>query len=160
MYSFERRLRAFSIDIALAFILFMAWIVIAYSISWDNQIKMSIGLGIIVLTTIVPQLFSPGQSFGKRVQKMRIIYINNDEIPSLWILSSRELIKWLLIFISFGFYSIIAGIISTNRRDGRTIHDFIFKTKTICLTKSLTDQYINTTTGAAKDQLKGMGPHD
>lgn len=160
MYSFERRLRAFSIDIAFSFLLFIIWIIIAYNINLNNETKMLVGLGIIILSTIIPQLISPGQSFGKRIQKMQIINVKTEDVPSLLILILREIFKWFFIIISFGFYSIIAGIISTNRRDGRTIHDFIFQTKTICLTRYLFDRYIDQTTENVKERLKGMKHND
>ena len=161
MYSFERRLRAFSIDVSFAFILAIIWFFSSYQFSFPNQLKAGIAVGILLLVMVLPHFFRPGQTFGKRNQKMSVVFNNDSNIvPGLWLLILREVFKLGAILFTFGVYTLIAGIISTNRRDGRTIHDFIFRTKVICLTRTTSDTYLINATGAAKESLKGSGPFD
>lgn len=162
LHNFERRLRAFSIDISLAFLLIFCWLILAYNFEqMPNQTKAFIAVGIIYLVMVVPHFLKKGQSFGKRTQKMLIVRKDSlDSVPPLWLLLLREIFKMTSIFITFGLYSFVGGIITNNRRDGRTIHDFIFRTKVICLTPTVSGSYLNKSTGYVNDQLKGWNSHD
>ena len=55
---------------------------------------------------------------------------------------------------------IIGAIISTGRQDGRTIHDFIFKTRVVPITRYVTDGVELKNGQAASNSLKGYGPYD
>ncbi|HOE78249.1 MAG TPA: RDD family protein [Bacilli bacterium] len=162
LHNFERRLRAFSIDISLAFLLVFCWFILAYNFEeMSNQTKAFIATGIIYLVMIVPHFIKKGQTFGKRTQKMLVVWNDSsDTVPPLWLLILRELFKMTAVFLTFGIYTFVGGIITTNRRDGRTIHDFIFRTKVICLTPTVSGSYINKSTGYVNEQLKGWNSHD
>lgn len=143
---FERRLRAYSIDLSFSFVI-MFILIIALS-NLDNiseQSRWGIVLLGYYLVMIIPHFFSRGQSFGKRTQKIKLIKNTKELVPkekiapSLGMIMLRELVKCFLGVFTFGFYLILAGIISSNREDGRTIHDFIFGTRVVALTRYASD---------------------
>jgi uncharacterized RDD family membrane protein YckC len=72
----------------------------------------------------------------------------------------REFVKCIFIILSFGLYIFIAGIVSTNREDGRTIHDLIFKTRVVVLTRYVTDRTEMRRTSSAENSLKGYSHND
>ena len=142
MNTFDRRLRSFSIDTSFAGVLLLL-LVPLQQLSSDLRILIAfiIYYGIFCL----PYLFGKGQTFGKRTQKLVVIWNTKElvpkeiKIPNRFYLMLREAVKCTLILITFGFYIIVGGIISTNRQDGRTIHDFIFRTRVVALTKYVND---------------------
>ncbi|MGD9886903.1 MAG: RDD family protein [Bacilli bacterium] len=160
--TFDRRLRAYSIDSSLAFTLMVVCMIAIYNVNQITPLgKFSIAMGCYFAAMIIPHLFSPGQTFGKRVQKLKIVK-NYQElvpktfiIPKLYLLILREIVKAALTFSTFGLYIFVAGIVSSGREDGRTIHDFIFKTRVIALTKYTSDRIGLSTTTSAANSLKG-----
>jgi len=160
MHNFERRVRAFSIDLSFATILF---IVIAAILSWagiqDNATKLYLSALISYFgVLLIPNFFSRGQSFGKRTQKMRVVDNITNKVPRLWRLLLREIIKGLLLIYTFGLYLLVCGIMVNSRKDGRGIHDLIFKTKVICLTVYVSDKeegYVLGQSESAKKNLEG-----
>lgn len=159
MNSFERRIRAFSIDISMATVMFILMIVIIRSFETvSDELKLTLAAGISYFgSLIIPHFFSQGQSFGKRNQKMKVVNIKTNEPPHLIILILREIVKGVLMIGTFGFYLMICGIIASSRKDGRVIHDFIFNTKVICLTLYVSDKEgsVLTQTQSVKKHLEG-----
>lgn len=143
MNSFDRRLRSFSIDTAMIFLIML--LLIPFQI--DQKYLKFIIIGVYFLPNCIFYLFGTGQTFGKRIQKVKVVkykpgnIIADYEIPIPLFLILREITKGVLIILSFGLYLFIAGIISTNNREGRTIHDFIFKTRVIAVTEYTSDLY-------------------
>ncbi len=165
--TFDRRLRAYSIDSSLAFTLMVICMIAIYNISSINSTwKLTIAMGCYFSVMLIPNLISPGQTFGKRIQKLKVVYRTAElvperfVVPKVYLLLLREPVKALLTFMTFGVYIFVAGIISSGREDGRTIHDFIFKTRVIALTKYTSDRIGLTTTSSAANSLKGTTYHD
>ena len=162
MSTFDRRLRAFSIDTSLTAVL------VLFTIFFDIEadIKTYIWFAIYFGVALVPYLFGTGQSFGKRIQKIKIIKNTKElvpttlEVPNRFYLVLREFVKCIFIILSFGLYIFIAGIVSTNREDGRTIHDLIFKTRVVVLTRYVTDRTEMRRTSSAENSLKGYSHND
>jgi len=145
--TFDRRVRAYSIDTSFALVLMVTGIIaVSYIESIGNTGKWLIVLGLYFTVMFVPHFFSKGQTFGKRTQKLKIIknvkelIVKEYEVPPLYLLLLREFVKGLLSIFSLGFYLVIAGIVSSNREDGRTIHDFIFNTRVYPLTRLSSDK--------------------
>lgn len=161
MNTFDRRLRAFSIDTSFAAVLVL--ILIGFP-SIDASIRQTLALVIYFGIFCLPNLLGKGQSFGKRIQKIAVVkntkelVITKKEIPNRFYLLLRDFTKCLFILITFGFYIIIAAIVSTNRQDGRTIHDLIFKTRVVPLTKYVSDGIELNRGEAASKSLEGYGP--
>lgn len=157
--NFEKRLKAFAVDSSLSwlFLLIMA-------IGFGNIYPWNLFIGLIVhyLIIIVPYFFSKGkgQNFGKRTQGMQVISVKTGQVPNVFILALREIVKETFILLSVTLYAMIAGIISTGRKDGRTIHDLIFGTQVVCLEKPGNERYIDNALGSAKENLKGTGYND
>lgn len=162
MNTFDRRIRAFSIDTSITFVCVLFLI----PLQINADIKKYLVFGIYILVAIVPYLFGTGQTFGKRVQKLKVVkntkelVITDPIVPNRFYLVLRELTKCAFIIMTFGFYIIISAIIATNHEDGRTIHDYIFKTRVIPLTRYVTDRTEMNRTGAAKESLKGYSYND
>ena len=162
---FDRRLRAYSIDTSLAFLLVLIVTFIIYDFKISYSIKYSIVAAIYLGVYIIPNLISPGQTFGKRVQKLKVIKNRGYEgkeyqVPSRFLLVLRELRKAAFTIFTFGFYLIIAGIVSNNRSDGRSIHDFIFGTRVIALTRYSDERTERFVGEEMKATLKGTSYYD
>ncbi|MGI6768938.1 MAG: RDD family protein [Bacilli bacterium] len=162
---FDRRLRAYSIDTSLAILLVILIIFSIYDLNLSNNLKNGIIAAVYLGVYIIPNLISPGQTFGKRVQKLRVIKNRGYEgreyqVPARWLLVLRELLKAAFTIFTFGFYLIIAGIASNNRRDGRSIHDFIFGTRVIPLTRYSDERTERVVVNEMTDRLKGTSHND
>jgi uncharacterized RDD family membrane protein YckC len=165
--TFDRRLRAFSIDTSMGFFAVILIIIGLYSVTWISPlVKWLVALGGYLAIMIIPNFFSRGQTFGKRIQKLQVVYKTEElvakdyQVPPLYLLILREVAKFMFSIATFGFYCVVAGIISTNRQDGRTIHDFIFRTRVIALTKYTTDTYGIKVNGSVSSRLKGSSYND
>lgn len=127
---FEKRVRAYAMEISTIII-----ILIVASLGFDN-IYLKYGLVIFAYlgVTIIPMFFSQGQTFGKRIQQIKVVNLDGTN-TSIFILILRELFKTLASLFTFGIYSVIAFFFVTEKNVSRTIHDYIFKTKMIDLEK-------------------------
>ncbi|MDD3477609.1 MAG: RDD family protein [Candidatus Izemoplasmatales bacterium] len=164
MNPFERRLRAFSIDISFATILFFVFAMIADLLGMTDPIlKFYVSAATSYFgVLIVPNLISPGQTFGKRTQKIRVLSNKTDEVPPLWLLILREIVKGSLGIITWGFYLILSAVMVNARKDKRSIHDLIFGTKVVPITLYLSDKeegYVLGRTMSANKNLEGSS-HD
>lgn len=160
MHNFERRIRSFSIDLSLAILLLFVLIGIFRSIDFGTEeLKLWLAAAISYFgALIVPNFFSKGQSFGKRTQKMMVVSTKTDKPQKLIMIILRELFKGVLLIATFGVYMLICGIMLNSRKDGRVIHDLVFRTKVICLTLYVTDKeqgYVLGQTNSAKKNLEG-----
>lgn len=151
--SFEKRVRAFAIDTSAVMLMLM----IAYPMPQTfpgllgEVLVYVIGLGGFLGFYLVPYLFSNGQSFGKRIQKIKIVDVSGQTAP-LWRILLREVFKILLSVFTFGIYMVISFFILSDQ--SRTIHDYIFKTKMIDLEKRTErDHYFGTTESLRKKGL-------
>ncbi len=151
--SFEKRVRAFAIDTSAVMLMLM----IAYPMPQTfpgllgEVLVYVIGLGGFLGFYLVPYLFSNGQSFGKRIQKIKIVDVSGQTAP-LWRILLREVFKISLSVFTFGIYMVISFFILSDQ--SRTIHDYIFKTKMIDLEKRTErDHYFGTTESLRKKGL-------
>lgn len=161
--AYERRIRAFSIDLSMATVLLFLLIGIASAIEGvDDGLKIGVAASIAYFgTLVVPTLFSRGQSFGKRTQKIKVVSVRTGEAAPLFIGILRELFKAALLIVTVGFYIVVCGIMASSRKDGRVIHDLIFGTRVVCLTRYVSDRegtYIEQTP-AMKKRMEGSS-HD
>jgi uncharacterized RDD family membrane protein YckC len=128
--SFEKRVRAFAIDTS-GVIIF-----VILSLFTGTQIRILpyvISMTAAFVFYILPHFFSRGQTFGKRVQKIKTVDINGGDLQ-LWRIILRDVFKLAASFMTFGLYLVIAFFVM-NEKTSRTIHDYIFKTKVIDLEK-------------------------
>ncbi|WP_162140145.1 RDD family protein [Haploplasma axanthum] len=125
---FEKRVKAFAIDISA---LMIAVIIAALGLQ-NVTLKVVIVVVVYILVNIVPNFFSRGQTFGKRIQKIKIVNDDGSDI-SVWKAILRELVKTALSLVTFGLYSVIAYFFLSEKTVSKTIHDYIFKTKAIDL---------------------------
>lgn len=150
---FEKRVIAYATDISAVAI---AAIIAGFGLGnliWAKVLLVGVAyLGF----SIIPYFFSKGQSFGKRIQKIKIVKLDGTD-ANVMVLIGREVFKTVLSLGTFGLYSIIAYFALTEKETSRTIHDFIFKTKAIDLEKpkrrNRDDNMIGTTDSLRKRGL-------
>lgn len=127
---------------------------VVYDIDYSNVIPMIIEVVLIILYFIVFQFYNKGQTLGKKLMKLRVVNITDDNLTlnkmacrSLIINSIfvNILIIGSLLFLGRNYYfyaSYVIQIISLIiifstlvmilfRKDGRGLHDVITKTKVI-----------------------------
>lgn len=127
---------------------------VVYDIDYSNVIPMIIEVVLIILYFIVFQFYNKGQTFGKKLMKLRVISTNSDKL-SLNQVTYRSLIInsifvdiliiGSLLFLGRNYYyyaSLVLQVISSIiiiatlimilfRKDGRGLHDVISSTKVI-----------------------------
>jgi len=127
---------------------------VVYDIDYSNVIPMIIEVVLIILYFVVFQFYNKGQTFGKKLMKLRIVSIKDDNLSlnqvayRALIINSvfvNILILGSLLFLGRNYYyyaslllQLIASlvIIATLimilfRKDGRGLHDIIAGTKVI-----------------------------
>lgn len=128
---FERRVIAFSIDISA---LAITMLLVGLGIQGKLGLKYLLVLLVFILTSIVPLILSKGQTFGKRIQGIKVVNLD-DSNTNTYVLILRELFKMILSISTFGIYSLVCYFALTEKGKSRTIHDYIFKTKVISTLK-------------------------
>lgn len=147
---FIKRLRAFSIDISGVFIV----ILLCMGLPFDADTKRIVaGIGG-ACVYFIPYLFSSGQTFGKRMQKLKVVKADGTKI-NMGIGLLRELFKLILCFGTIGLYSIVTYFIISEDMDKRTLHDIVFKTRIIDCSKyrEYKDEFLNKPESARKRGL-------
>lgn len=153
--SFEKRVRAFAIDTSGVMLL----IILALPMRSTFQgllgtiISYVMVIGAFLGFYIMPYLFSSGQSFGKRIQKIKIVDLDGNDVK-LWVILLREIFKVGLSMFTAGIYMVVSFFVM-NEKTSRTIHDYIFKTKLIDLEKRVRgrNEYFGTTESLRKKGL-------
>lgn len=150
---FEKRVKAYSADISGAII---ALIIVTFGFKDLILLKILIVSIAYASLSIFPYFISSGQSFGKRIQKIKIVK-NDGSNANVFILILRELFKTSLSIATFGLYTVVAFFALTEKHSSRTIHDYIFRTKAIDLEKPIrknnNDNIIGTTESLRKRGL-------
>lgn len=123
---FERRVRAFAIDTSGVFITVILSLFIPKPFNF-----ILIGAAVLGFY-IMPYFISNGQTFGKRVEKIKVVNLDGSD-ASVAKLLIREITKLALSVLTFGIYLVVAFFAVTEKEVSRTIHDYIFKTKMIDL---------------------------
>ena len=127
---------------------------VVYDIDYSNVLPMILEIGLIILYFVVFQFYNKGQTFGKRLMKLRVVSVKDKELTlnqmayrSLIINSIfiNLLILGSLLFLGREYYyyasvslQFLAGVIILTtlvmvlfRKDGRGLHDVIAGTKVI-----------------------------
>lgn len=161
MNSFERRIRAISIDLSFSTIVFILLsFVVSLLEGLPDDLKALIAASIAYFgVMLVPHFFSKGQSFGKRNQKMRIVNVKTNQVPPLLVVLARDFVKGFLMIATFGVYILICGIMMSMRKDARLPHDLLFFTKVECITRYVSDKEgsVLEISPAMKKRLEGSG---
>ena len=119
----QKRVMAFCIDC-----LFLAGI---YLLSTGISQYLGPGLSWVVcslawlLYLLIP-LSIFGQTLGKRLNKIKVVDLDDNELPKLKIII-RDFFKYFISVLTFGIYPIVSGIIVMSRDDEMSPHDFLFK---------------------------------
>lgn len=128
--SFEKRVRAFAIDTSgvalftlLSLPLFTVWQYLPHTV---------FGVAFVGIY-FFPHFISPGQTFGKRIQKIKIVDVSGEDAGLIQILL-RDAFKVFISIFTIGAYLVIA-FFALNEKTSRTIHDYIFQTKVVDLEK-------------------------
>lgn len=125
--SFEKRVRAFAIDTSGVMLI---GIVATFGVTPFNETLGIIlfGLGAFMFY-IFPYFRGTGQTFGKRIQKIKVV-MKDDRPAPIWLLLIRDITKIAASIFTYSLYLIIASF-TVKSHVSRTIHDYIFQTKVI-----------------------------
>ncbi|MGI6782416.1 MAG: RDD family protein [Acholeplasmataceae bacterium] len=148
---FERVVRSFAIDTSGAIVVVMIAIM---GLKGNLTLQYIIaGIGIFIFY-FLPYLISSGQSFGKRIEGIRIV--NKDGSP-IHIIKSllRQIVLLGLSFLTVGIYLVVI-FFSINEKNGQSLHDKMFGTAIIDLRAPLpkdNDDFLNKTDSMRKKGL-------
>lgn len=123
--SFEKRVRAFAIDTSGVALLMILAIPLGEVYAYLLAAFGFLGL------YLVPYFISSGQTFGKRIQKIRVVRNDGSPVP-VWHVLLRDVFKLVLSIGTFGVYGVISYFFLSDHTS-RAFHDLIFKTKVIDL---------------------------
>lgn len=128
--SFEKRVRGFAIDTSAV----MLFVIVSMPLGdVFKELPYIVSGTAFIGFYFLPYLFTKGQTFGKKMQKIRVVNYDGSDVQK-WRVILRDLVKITLSIATFGIYMIISFFILSDK-SGRTIHDYIFKTKVIDLEK-------------------------
>ena len=123
-----KRIAAFAIDTSFVILVSMVIISLTSMIPDATLIGGILVLFVIIGGYFVPYTLWPVQTFVKKSKKIKLTNMDGSECRFVRIVF-REAFKVILSIGTSGVYCVIAGIIMLFRKDERTIHDFIFRTK-------------------------------
>lgn len=127
---FERRVKAYAAEVSALAITF---ILVSLGIE-KIYLKVLILVLVFLMASIIPVVISKGQTFGKRIQEIKVVKLDGTE-ANIFILILREMFKIAASILTYGIYTVIAFFMMSEKEVSRTIHDYIFKTKVIDLRK-------------------------
>ncbi len=128
--SFEKRVRAFAMDTSpVAIVTLVAFWIPTNQVWFPYTLAAVAFVGFYFFPYFLKT--SKGQTFGKRIQKIRIVNLDDTQ-ASIWKLLCRDIFKLALSIGTFSAYLVVSFFVM-NDKTGRTIHDYIFKTKVIDL---------------------------
>lgn len=137
----EKRVAAFSVDTSFAFVLILFTMIIGYlpiDVGAIVIIERFVAALMLIFAYLIPYFFIKGQTIGKKSQHLQIVKLDGSE-ASVLLYIGRDIFKVGLTMFTLGLYGIVCYFVAFARKDGRTIHDFIFRTKVIDLSiKSFT----------------------
>jgi uncharacterized RDD family membrane protein YckC len=128
--SFEKRVRAFAIDTS--GVALFSIISLGLSNLWFYLPHVVISLAFFGIY-FFPHFLTPGQTFGKRIQKIKIVNLEGEDLK-IWHALLRDFVKVAASILTAGLYLIVSFFFMSDKTS-RTIHDYIFGTKVIDLEK-------------------------
>ena len=135
---FEKRVKAYAADLSA---LTIAFIIASLGIKpvWGKVTLITV---VFLGTSIIPLIISKGQTFGKRIQKIKVVNKDGSDASIIKLLL-RNIFKNVASIATMGIYSVIAYFFLTEKHVSMTIHDYIFKTKVIDLSpvKPINDKH-------------------
>lgn len=139
---FEKRVRAFAADMSGLVIVIIITALGLSTVPYREIIQISILSLTFFLLIILPHLLKSKQTFGKRIQQIKVVNMDDSECSSFKLIL-REIFKYTASTLTFGLYLIIAFFTLTENQVSRTLHDYIFKTKVIDLDHSVHNKRVN-----------------
>ncbi len=139
---FEKRVRAFAADMSGLIIAVILTALGLPNFEYRSIVQISILTAAFFLIIILPILSKSRQTFGQRIQKIKVMNMD-DTNPSILKLILRELFKYLASTLTFGVYLIVAFFVLSEKHVSRTLHDYIFKTKVVDLDTSPHNMRVN-----------------
>ncbi|PKK87011.1 MAG: hypothetical protein CVV63_02525 [Tenericutes bacterium HGW-Tenericutes-8] len=128
--SFEKRVRAFAIDTSAV----MLFVIVSMPLGdVFKELPYIVSGSAFIGFYFAPYLFTKGQTFGKKMQKIRVVGLEGEDVQK-WRVILRDLFKVIMSIITFGIYLVVSFFIMSDKTS-RTVHDYLFKTKVIDLEK-------------------------
>ncbi len=125
-----RRIEAFAIDTSFVIMICIAMINLASLVPDALPLQLILVFIVIIGGYFVPYKIWRGQTFGKKSRGIQLVNMDETQCSAVKIVF-REIFKVGLSISTVGVYCVIAGIVMLFRKDERTIHDFIFRTRVI-----------------------------
>lgn len=123
-----KRIAAYAIDTSFVMMVCLLLISTTQYIPDAGLFKALLVIFMLFVGYILPYTLWKGQTYGKKSQKIVLMNMDGSDCKMVKIIF-REIFKMILAITTFGGYCVVAGIIMLFRKDERTIHDFIFRTK-------------------------------
>jgi|GEM_PF-939872 len=153
--SFEKRIKAFSIDTSGTLLL----VFVTLGFPFEPDVNGIFAAVFFFLGFFGFYFITNGQSFGKRIQKIKIVRYDGKKASIIRILF-RELFKVGLSIATVGAYLLLSGLLFNEKKGKKALHDHLFRTMVIDLSqKEYNDDFMNKTT-SVKKSIRGSGYED
>ncbi len=124
--SFEKIIKSFAIDTSGV----MLVVLLSIPISEPPYLRKVLLLAAFLGFYFLPYFISSGQTFGKRVERIRVVDKSGAVAP-LWRVLLRQLFMLTASVLKFGIYFIGCFFFISEKRENRLPHDYIFRTRII-----------------------------
>ncbi|HAX74178.1 MAG TPA: RDD family protein [Firmicutes bacterium] len=126
---FYKRMNAHALDFSMTLgILFIE----CFALPSGLLQKLVVALTFYVFVVLIP-LLNNGQTLGKKMFKLQPVIMGSEKKLTWWHLHLREILKYVIMFYSFGLTHVASFFMISERRDRRAVHDLLFKTHVIDL---------------------------
>lgn len=126
--SFEKIIKSFAIDTSGVMLIVLLSIPLGQPTYLRPTLIGAAFLGFYFL----PYFISSGQTFGKKVEKIKVVDRSGKDAP-MWRVLLRQLFLLVASIATFGIYLIVSFFTISEKRENRLPHDYIFRTKIVDL---------------------------
>ncbi|MGI6787105.1 MAG: RDD family protein [Acholeplasmataceae bacterium] len=133
--SFEKIIKSFAIDTSGV----MVVVLLSIPLSEPPYLRMVLILGAFFGFYFLPYFISKGQTFGKRVEKIKVVDVSGVD-ARLWRVLLRQFFMLALGILTFGIYFIVTFFFISDKRENRLPHDYIFRTRIIDIDPPVRDR--------------------
>ncbi|HPX71627.1 MAG TPA: RDD family protein [Acholeplasmataceae bacterium] len=124
--SFEKIIKSFAIDTSGV----MLVVLLSIPMSDPPYLRGALIGAAFIGFYFFPYFLSNGQTFGKRVEKIKVVDASGVD-ARIWRLLLRQLFMLVASIITFGIYFIVCFFFLNEKKGNRLPHDYIFRTRII-----------------------------
>ncbi len=133
--SFEKIIKSFAIDTSGV----MLVVLLCIPLNNPPYLRMALIITAFIGFYFFPYFLSNGQTFGKRVEKIKVVDVSGVE-ARIWRILLRQFFMLAVSIATAGLYFIVCFFFLSEKRENRLPHDYLFRTRIIDIDPPKRDQ--------------------